>query len=79
MSCNPCCDGLFLKPYSTVVMLDSGASHSLIAESVVKLHKWFVDNTEPIYIHLDIGSKVVSDSIYYVPIVFCDVGGHVIT
>ena len=38
-----------------------------------------MDNIELMSIHLDIDSKVVLDSMFTVPIVFCNVGGHAVT
>ena len=50
--------------------MDSGASYSFVAESVVKPHKWLGDSTEHMSIHLATGSEVVLDSMCTVPIVF---------
>ena len=60
-------------------MLDSGASHSFITESVVKSYKLLVDSTKTMSIYLAMGSKVILDSIYTVSIVFCDATIHSIT
>ena len=60
-------------------MIDSGASHSFIAESVVKSHLWLVDSIELMSIRLATSSEVVLDLMYTVLLVFCDVGGHAIT
>ena len=78
MQSSPCCDGLCVQPYNTVVMLDSGALHSYFAESVVKSHYWLVDSTEAMSICLATGSEVVSNLIYTVSIVLCDISGHTI-
>ena len=45
---------------------------------MVKSHYWLVDYIEPMFICLAIGGEVVSDLMYTVPIVFCDIGGHAI-
>ena len=62
-----------------VVVIDSGASHSFATESVVKSHYWLMDSIEQISIHLAAGSKVVSDLMCTIPIVLCDISGHVLT
>ena len=44
-----------------MAMIDSSASHSFVTESVVKLHYWLENSTEPMSIHLTTASEVVSD------------------
>ena len=60
-------------------MIDSGASHTFVAESVVESHSWLVASIEPKSSLLATGSEIVSDLICTVPIVFCDIGGHAVT
>ena len=78
MVSSPCCDILYIKLHSIVVVLASGASHSFVTESVVKPHKLLMDSIEPMSICLVIGSKVVSHSISYVPIVFYNASRYAI-
>ena len=59
-------------------MINSGASHTFVAKSMVKSHKWLLASIEQMFIHLSTGSEIVLDSIYIVPIVLCNIGGHAI-
>ena len=45
---------------------------------MAKSHKWLMDNIDQMSIQLAAGSRVVLDSIYTVPIVFCSVSGYAI-
>ena len=60
-------------------MIDSGASFSFVALFVVKSHEWLVDIIELMSIHLATGIEIFLDSMYSVPLVFCDISGHTIT
>ena len=59
-------------------MINNGASHSFVADSVVELHKWFLGSIKLISICLDKGSEVILD-LYTILVVFYDVSRHVIT
>ena len=60
-------------------MLDSGASHLFVTESMVKSHKWLAAITEVMSIHLATGIQAVLDSMCTIPKVFCDTGRQAIT
>ena len=41
----------------TVVLMDSGASHSFVAKYMVNSHQWLMAGTKPMPIHLATGNK----------------------
>ena len=53
-----------------MVVIDSGAFDSFVAEPLLKSNYWLVASTEPVSIWLATGSDNVSDLICTIPIVF---------
>ena len=78
MKSSPCCNRLWVSHHSTVVLINSGASHLFVIEFMVKLHYWFIESTELTSIHFDTGCEVVLDLMYIVTIVLCGIGWYAI-
>ena len=65
-----CINPLFCGVTQKQKTINSSACHSFVAKYVGKSHSCTVAITEPMFIHLATGSKVVLDLMYTVPIVF---------